>query len=151
MMMGLKEMFGDQNLAARQVAVRELMNTNMTGGTQVRNHILKIISHLNELEILGVETDGETQVDIIIQSLSESLTQFCVNYNMNKHPYSMIELLNKLQSVEGLIKPVARAYVAEKGSAPKLKGKKKQKKVQKMQAQGVVTKPKNKYFHYKKS
>ena len=36
----------------------------------------------------------------------------------------MAKLLKELQSAKGLIKPVAHAYVAEKGSAPKLKGKK---------------------------
>jgi len=38
---------------------------------------------------------------------------------MNKYLYPITELLKELQSVEGLIKPVARAYVAEKSFAPK--------------------------------
>ena len=53
MMMNLKKMFGGQNRAGRQVAMKALLNTKMVEGTPVRDHILKMIAHLNELEILG--------------------------------------------------------------------------------------------------
>ena len=56
---------------------------------------------------------------------------------MNKRLYSIAELLKEFQFAEGLIEPLARAYVAEKSSIPKSKGKKKQKKVHKPQAQRV--------------
>ena len=90
------------------------MSTNMAKGTPVRNHVLKMMSHQNKLEILGAEIEKETQVDIVLYSLLESFTQFFLNCNMNKHSYSLAELLKKLQSAEGLIKPVICAYVAEK-------------------------------------
>ena len=63
-MLNLKEMFGDQNRAGRQVAMKALLNTKMAEGTPVQDHVLKMISHLNELDILGVEIDGESQVDM---------------------------------------------------------------------------------------
>ena len=131
MITNLKEMFGDLNHAARLVAMKDLMNTTMVEGTLVRDHILKMMSLLNELEILGAEIDGETQVDIILQSLPDSFKQFCLNYNMNKFSYSMAELLKELQAAEGLIKKPTVALVIEKCSTSKPKGKKKQKKVQK--------------------
>ena len=59
-MYSLKEMFGDQDRAARQVAMKELFNTKMAEGTPVRDHVLKMMGHLNELQILGAEIDGET-------------------------------------------------------------------------------------------
>ena len=59
-MLNLKEMFGDQDRAGRQVAMKALLNTKMAKGTPVHDHALKLIAHLNELEILGVEIDGET-------------------------------------------------------------------------------------------
>jgi hypothetical protein len=59
MMLNLKDMFGDQNRAGRQVAMRELMSTNMAEGTPVREHVLRMIALLNELEILGAEIDGK--------------------------------------------------------------------------------------------
>ncbi|XP_057981216.1 uncharacterized protein LOC131166655 [Malania oleifera] len=84
-MQNLKEIFGDQNRAARQTTRKELMNTTMAEGTLLRDHVLKIIGLINELEILGAEIDGETQ-------------------NMNKLSYSLVELLKELQAAEGLIR-----------------------------------------------
>ena len=66
MMLNLKEMFGDQNRAGRQVAMKALLNTKMAEGTPVRNHVLKKIAHLNDLEIMGAEIDGKTWVDIVV-------------------------------------------------------------------------------------
>ena len=66
MMMNLKEMFGDQTRSVRQKAMKDLMNTTMAETTLVRDHVLKMIGILNELEILGAEIDGESQVDIIL-------------------------------------------------------------------------------------
>ena len=65
MMMNLKEMFGDQNRAGRKVAMKALLNTKMAEGTPVWDHILKMIAHLNELEILGAEIDGEAVEGIL--------------------------------------------------------------------------------------
>ena len=59
-LLNVKEMFGEQSHAARQVAMKALLNTKMAEGTPILDHVLKMISHLNELEILGVEVDGET-------------------------------------------------------------------------------------------
>ena len=49
--------------------MRELLNTKMSEGTPVQDHVLKMIAHMNELEILGEEIDGKTQVDIVLMSL----------------------------------------------------------------------------------
>ena len=48
------------------MAIKALLNTKMTEGTPIQDHVLKMISHLNELEILGAEIDGESQVDIVL-------------------------------------------------------------------------------------
>jgi hypothetical protein len=76
MLYNLKELFGEQNRAARQVAMKALMNTQMVEGTPVRDHVLRMMSHLNEMEILGADIDGETQIDIILMSLPKSFEQF---------------------------------------------------------------------------
>ena len=60
-----------------------------------------MIAHLNELEILGAEIDGECQVDIVLMSLPESYKNFRLNYSMSKGSYSLAELLKELQAVEG--------------------------------------------------
>ena len=74
-MLNLKDKFGDQDHGARQVVMKDLMNTTLAEGTHIKYHVLKMINLLNELEILGAEIDGETQFDIILQSLSELLIE----------------------------------------------------------------------------
>ncbi|KAL8091512.1 hypothetical protein AgCh_033945 [Apium graveolens] len=138
MLFNLKELFGDQNRAARQVAMKALMNTQMAEGTPVRDHVLKMMLHLNEIEILGAELDGETQIDIILMSLSKSFEQFRLNYNMNKRQYSLAELLTELQAAEGLFRQSVQVNVAEKGSSSKPKGIKKKKKAQTQKAVKAV-------------
>ena len=61
-----------------------------------------MISNLNTLEVLGVNIDGESQVDMILQSLPESFKEFRLNYNMNKKVYTLSELMNELVAVEGI-------------------------------------------------
>ena len=96
MMLNLKELFAHQNWVARQEAMRNLMTTTMTEGTPVRDHILKMMAYMNEIQILGVEIDGETQVNIILQTLPKGFEQFRLNYNMNKWIYSLVELPTEL-------------------------------------------------------
>ena len=76
--------------------MRALLNTKMFEGTPVQDHVPKMIVHLNELEILGAEIDGETQVDIVLMSLPESFKNFLLNYTMSKRTYSLTELLKEL-------------------------------------------------------
>ena len=137
--------------------MKDLMNTIMAETTLVRDHVMKMISLLNELEILGAEIDGESQVDIILQSLQDSYKQFCLNYNLNKPQWTLAQLLKELVSAEGLIKNPSTILVTERGSSSKPKGNKKKKKVQKQvhvpQAapgpQAEVKNPKGKSYHYK--
>ncbi|XP_019262041.1 PREDICTED: uncharacterized protein LOC109239900 [Nicotiana attenuata] len=95
----LKEIFGDQNCAAKQTAMKALLNTKMVEGSSVRDHVLKMMSLLNELEVLGANIDKDTQVEMILQTLPDSFQQFrlCLNYNMNKMDLSLAKLLNELQ------------------------------------------------------
>ena len=62
-----------------------------------------MISNLNMLEVLGADIDGESQVDMILQSLSESFKEFKLNYNMNKKIYSLSELMKELVAAEGIL------------------------------------------------
>ena len=72
-MLSLKEMFGEQGRFARQETMRKIYNTKMTEGTSVREHCLRMISHLNTLEVLSANIDGESQVDMILQSLIQGI------------------------------------------------------------------------------
>ena len=48
------------------------MGAKMVEGTLVREYVLKMISFLNELEILGATIDTQTQVDTFLNSLPAS-------------------------------------------------------------------------------
>ena len=69
MLYNLHELFGGQGRQARQQAVRQFMNCRMKAGTLVRDHMMLIISYLNEMEILGSEINGETKIDMILETL----------------------------------------------------------------------------------
>ena len=77
--------------------MRAFMNTKMVERTLVRDHILKIFDHLNTREILGCETDVESQIDIILESLPNSFNQLRLNCSMNEIDFILSELLNALQ------------------------------------------------------
>ena len=53
MMFHLKEMFGEQSKSARETAMKKLMSIKMVEGTLVRKHVPKMISFINELDMLG--------------------------------------------------------------------------------------------------
>ena len=105
----------------------------MAEGSSVREHCLTMISNLNTLEVLGVDIDGESQVDMILQSLLESFKEFRLNYNTNKKIYSLSELMNELVVVEGILGTSnVEANVGKAStSQPKSKGKGKKKKKKK--------------------
>ncbi|XP_075103708.1 uncharacterized protein LOC142178278 [Nicotiana tabacum] len=154
MLENLKQMFGEQNRVAKQTAMKALLNTKMAEGSSVRDHVLKMMGPLNELEVLRAVIDKESQVEMVLQALPDNFQQFCLNYNMNKMDLSLAKLLNKLQAAESIIKQQAPvvALNIEKASVSKSKGDKKKKKAQKILALGGaagVKKPKGKYYHCK--
>ena len=83
-MTSLKEMFEEHGRPVRQIAMQKIMNAKMLEGTPVREHVLKKISFVNELETLGANIDAQTQVDMILNLLPQSFAQFKLNYNMNQ-------------------------------------------------------------------
>jgi hypothetical protein len=132
----LKEMFGEQNHTAKSGMMRSLLNTKIADGTPIKEHCLSMIAMLNSLEILGAEIDGESQVDIILQSLPDSYNQFRLNVTMNKQDFTLSELMNELIVAESILKTKVSVNMAQALSS-KPKGKKKKKK-KKQVKQGKV-------------
>ena len=62
-----------------------------------------MIFNTNTLEVLGADIDGDSQVDMILQSLPKSFKEFRLNQNMNKKIYSLSELMNELVVAEGIL------------------------------------------------
>ena len=101
-MYNLAELFGGQTCQTKQAAIRKLINLQMKSGTLVRSHMLEVIGLLNEMEIMGADIDGETQVEMVLKTLPESFDNFKLNYSMNKLSYSLTELIKELQAAEAL-------------------------------------------------
>ena len=72
------------------------MNCRIRLGTLVKTHILEVISLFNDMEIIRVEIGGETQVDMVLETLSDSFATFKLNYSINKIYYNLIELMKEL-------------------------------------------------------
>nr|XP_016442163.1 PREDICTED: uncharacterized protein LOC107767624 [Nicotiana tabacum] len=85
----LKEMFSEQNRAAMQTAMKALLNTKMAEGSSVWDHVLKMMSLLNELEVLGAVIDKESQVEMALQTLPDKC---------NVHPSQALPSSYNIQS-----------------------------------------------------
>ena len=66
----------------------------------MRDHCLKMMSHLTQAEIMGTKLEQKSKIDIILESLPDRYTQFKVNYNMNKLDLTPTELMHELESAE---------------------------------------------------
>ena len=77
-------MFSDRGRFAKQATLRSIMNTKMSKGTLVKEHMIKMINLFNEMEILRVENNGETNIDMVLETLPASFSQFKLNYSMNR-------------------------------------------------------------------
>ncbi|KAK9174631.1 hypothetical protein WN944_029668 [Citrus x changshan-huyou] len=75
----------------------------MTEGS-VNEHVLKMIDYIEQLEALNFSMDRELAIDLILQSLPDSFSQFIMNFNMNKMECSLVELLKMLNTAETCIK-----------------------------------------------
>ena len=89
-------MFNDKGKPSRQATLRTIMSTKMIEGTPIRDHMIHMITLFNKIKILGVKIDGETKVDMILETLLNSFKQFKLNYNMNKLMMSFPKLIKEL-------------------------------------------------------
>nr|XP_016480803.1 PREDICTED: uncharacterized protein LOC107801904 [Nicotiana tabacum] len=117
-------MFGEQNRSAKQTVMKAILNTKMVEGSLVRDHVLKMMGLLNELEVLGAVIDKEFQVEML-QAAESNIKQQA---------------------------PVMEANI-DKTSVSKPRGDKKKKKDHKVLAPGGavvgVKNPKGKCYHCK--
>ena len=60
------------------------MNTKMSKGTHVKDHMIHMIKIFNKMKTLGANIEGETQVDMVLETMLDSFKRFKLNYFMNK-------------------------------------------------------------------
>ena len=78
------KMFEEQKRTQRYEISKSLFCARMTEGTPVQNHVLKMIEWIEKLTGLGMVLEDNLCVDIVLQSLPDSFSQFIMNFNMNK-------------------------------------------------------------------
>ena len=94
----------------------------MTEKSLVQAHTLKMIEWIKKLATLRFMMDHDLCVDLILQSLPKSYSQFVMNYNMNKIEGTLENLLNMLKRTESTMKK-DKGHVILVGRTNKRKGK----------------------------
>ena len=82
---------------------KALFRSSLAANEKVGPHVLKMIDLIEQLEKLGCTLGKELSQDLILQSLSDSFSQFIVNFNMNKMSCDLHEMLNLLIDYENQI------------------------------------------------
>ncbi|KAI3735241.1 hypothetical protein L6452_14733 [Arctium lappa] len=79
----LKLLFQEQARHERYETSKELFRCRMSEGSPVGTHMLKMIGHIERLEGLGFSLRKELAIDVVLQSLPNSYSQFVMNYNVS--------------------------------------------------------------------
>ena len=136
---------------------KRLFNLKMHEEQSVHKHCMTVIKDIEELEKLELDMQKELQMDLILQSLTSSYSQFIINFHMNKLDCTILELVNILVTIEGTLKSSRGSILAveqtsfKRKSVGRKKAKfvKKQKKESKPKKDGPkVAEAKGKCFHY---
>ena len=97
-----------------------------------------MIGYIQRLETLGFIMDAELSVDLILQSLPESFSQFILNFNMNAMERTLSELKSMLFTAQEDMKTSKSVMLVDATSSKKGKGKNKAKAKSKPKAQNVL-------------
>ncbi|KAK9036844.1 hypothetical protein V6N11_021769 [Hibiscus sabdariffa] len=142
MIQNLKEIYEGQARQERYETSKALFQCKMSEGSLVGAHVIKMMGYIQTLEKLGFALNDELAIDVVLQSLSDSFSQFILNFNMNEIEKTLPQSLGMLRTVEGNMKKGGSKSVLMVCKA-KGKGKRKGKKVAKSKGIGK-TKPKGK-------
>ena len=138
MLTHLQELYGEQSRTAHFEVSRRLFRAKMHDGQSVYDHCLIMFKDIEELQKLGMNMDKELQLDMILQSLSDSYGQFIMNYHMDKIDSTLFELLDMLVIAKGILKSSKSIVLAVERASSKrqssFKKKKKRTKKQKNEA-----------------
>ncbi|KAL5764701.1 hypothetical protein ACOSQ2_017295 [Xanthoceras sorbifolium] len=102
-MLSLEEMFAMRSRTTKREEVIAFMNLRMKPGQAVKDHMMKVIAHLNIVELNGVEVDGEMKIYMIVNSLLDSFDQFKLDYTLNNKEYTLQGLMQDVQSTEKIL------------------------------------------------
>ncbi|KAG6531274.1 hypothetical protein ZIOFF_005078 [Zingiber officinale] len=117
----LDKLYGAKSRIRRYQILGDLIQTRMIEGSSVHDHVVKMINMVEKLEDLGIGMDSHLYIDLILQSLPESFSQFITNFLKNGIETSLRGLLNMLSNAElttkreasGMLKGSSKPKVVE--------------------------------------
>ncbi|KAL5833326.1 hypothetical protein ACOSQ3_017000 [Xanthoceras sorbifolium] len=139
-MMSLDEMFAMRSWTTNREVVTAFMNLRMKPRQTVKDHMMKVVAHLNITEPNGAEIDGKTKIDMIVNSLSDSFDQFKLDYTLNNKEYTLQGLMQDVQSAEKILVKGKGQEIHMVGKVATVKTSKKVKKSQKEKQLGPTKK-----------
>ena len=120
----------------------------MKEGEDVGAHVNSMLCSIEELQSLDFTMNAQLQIDLILQSLSETFGQTIANFHMNKIECTLAELLNMLVMTQKAIhneKGKEVALISYSSGTKKKKGNKSNKAKERIpKALGGVSKNKGK-------
>ena len=120
-------MFGQPLDRQQHEAIASVLTARMKEGTSVRDHVLRMMAHLNMAGTHGARINVQSQVTMIMETLLNSFMQFKSNCSMNKLTFTLTQLLNELTNYESVMngprRPNVEANVAESSKSTKNKKK----------------------------
>ncbi|KAK8634018.1 hypothetical protein V6N13_014847 [Hibiscus sabdariffa] len=100
MIHNLKEIYEGQARQERYETSKALFQCNMSEGSPVGAHVIKMMGYIQTLEKLGFPLNDELAIDVIMQLLRDSFNQFVLNFNMNEINKTLPQLLGMLRTAE---------------------------------------------------
>ncbi|XP_024043203.1 uncharacterized protein LOC112099906 [Citrus clementina] len=99
-MASLHQIFGQNTHFAREAALKCITDIKMEEGTKVRDHVLKMMDYLNEVEIHSVQINDKSKINMVIESLPDTFKEFNISYILNNQDMTLIELMHELHAIE---------------------------------------------------
>ena len=124
----LKELYGEQSRSARYEISKQLFQAKMPEGSDVGTHVQRMIRLIEQLENLEFYMDFNLHLDLILQSLPESFSQFIVNFHMNKIECTLANLHNMLVTAQKAMTSKGKEKLLVASTSGKTKKNKKNKK-----------------------
>ena len=92
----LEDMFRGQEKLARQSAITNIMNSRHKAGTPIKDHMIRLMGFFAEAADNGAEMDYNTQIEMVLQTLSKEFAGFKAAYNLATRELGLTELMKQL-------------------------------------------------------
>ncbi|XP_024031745.1 uncharacterized protein LOC112094602 [Morus notabilis] len=93
----LEDMFGGQAAEKRQEALSNLINYRQKAGSSIKEHMLKVMGYLAEVQTNGADIDAESQLTMIFETLSKEYIPFRATFNLSaRQNITLTKLMQEL-------------------------------------------------------